>query len=164
MSFIERISGFTRRVGLWFLAAGITLAILFVAVLIYQLSVYQPDPPTVANCQPLQTEITADQGAQVYLYQCQRGDNGEWRGYEVWLQKRVDEEWQRIATSPLANGCVGIQLDERELVIEYRASRSELSVASSSFVYDLASGGAATRSVATRQVEQCRLATVGNSD
>ena len=164
MGLINRLSAMSRRVGLWLLAAGITLAVLFVAVLIYQLSVYQPEPPTVANCQAIQTEVTSDNGAQVYVYQCQRGDNGEWEGYEVWLQKLLDKEWQRLATSPLANGCIGIELDERELLIQYSQSRSDISVASSSFVYDLADGGAATRSVATRQLDRCTLEADGNND
>ncbi|WP_258240514.1 hypothetical protein [Pseudidiomarina homiensis] len=145
-----------KRIALWFLAAIITLAVLFVAVLIYQWTVYEPEPPTVANCQSIETSVTADSAAQLYVYQCKRGTNPSWEGYEVWAQKVVNQVWQRLATSPKAAGCVGIRLEDRRVVILHEASRGDLSVAASSFVYELAEGGATTLSVATERVNDCR--------
>lgn len=144
-----------KRIGLWLLAAIITLAVLFVAVLIYQWTVYRPEPPTVANCQSIDTLVTADRGAQVYVYQCQRGDNPTWQGYEVWAQKLVNREWQRLATLPMAAGCIGIVLEDSRVVILHAASRGDLNVATSSFVYELPAGAATTLSVATERVNDC---------
>ncbi len=144
-----------KRIGLWFLAAIITCAVLFVAVLLYQWTVYEPDPPTVANCQSIETLVTADSAAQIYVYQCQRGANPKWEGYEVWAQKLVNQEWQRLATSPMAAGCIDIALEDRRLLILHEASRGDLSVAASSFVYELPEGAATTLSVATERVNDC---------
>lgn len=144
-----------KRIGLWFLAAIITCAVLFVAVLLYQWTVYEPDPPTVANCQSVKTEISADSAVQLYVYYCKRGSNPSWEGYEVWAEKQVEQEWQRLATSPKAAGCVDLQLEDRRVVILHQASRGDLSVAASSFVYELPEGGATTLSVATERVNSC---------
>lgn len=144
-----------KRIGLWFLAAIITCAVLFVAVLIYQWTVYDPEPPTVANCQSIETLVTADNAAQLYVYQCKRGTSPSWEGYEVWAQKLVNEEWQRLATSPLAAGCVAIELEDQRVVILHEASRGDVSVAASSFVYELPAGAATTLSVATERVNDC---------
>lgn len=145
-----------KRLALWFLAAIITCAVLFVAVLLYQWTVYEPEPPTVANCQSIETLVTPDSAAQLYVYQCKRGSNPNWEGYEIWVQKLVEQDWERLATSPKAAGCVGIKLEDRRLVILHEASRGDLSVAASSFVYELAEGGATTLSVATERVNDCR--------
>ena len=51
MGLIQSISQVTKRLGLWILAAGITLAVLFTAVLFYKLTLFEPDPPTMAQCQ-----------------------------------------------------------------------------------------------------------------
>lgn len=145
-----------KRLALCFLAAIITCAVLFVAVLLYQWTVYEPEPPTVANCQSIETLVTPDSAAQLYVYQCKRGSNPNWEGYEIWVQKLVEQDWERLATSPKAAGCVGIKLEDRRLVILHEASRGDLSVAASSLVYELAEGGATTLSVATERVNDCR--------
>src|SRR5690554_3503930 len=100
MGLISTIGQFTRRVGLWILAAGITLAVLFTAVLIYKLTVFEPDPPTVAQCQSLQLLTSADGAAEIHVYQCQRGgDKNSWSGYEIWLFEPADNAWLRIGTA-----------------------------------------------------------------
>ncbi|MGQ4275674.1 hypothetical protein ACQ5ES_01275 [Pseudidiomarina sp. E22-M8] len=159
MGLIRSLSNFTKRVGLWFLAAGITLTVFFIAVLIYQLSVYEPDPPTAADCQAMQTLTTVDTEAQLYLHQCQRGNDLSWKGYEVWTYKVVTEEWQRLATAPLASGCLQLSVDERQLTIMHNNSRGELNIPATSFIYELKTGGARTLSIATERVDQCTLIT-----
>lgn len=157
MGLIRSLSDFTKRVGLWFLAAGVTLTVFFIAVLIYQLSVYEPDPPIAADCQPLQTLTTDDAEAQLSLYQCKRGNDLSWEGYEVWAYKVVTEEWQRLATAPLASGCLQIKVDERQLTIMHDNSRGELNIPATSFIYELKAGGAHTLSIATERVDTCSL-------
>ncbi|MDN7124073.1 hypothetical protein [Pseudidiomarina terrestris] len=157
MGLLRSLSDFTKRLGLWFLAAAITLTVLFIAVLIYKLSVFEPEPPSASNCQPLQVQTTTDSEAQLFLYQCQRGNDLGWEGYEVWVHKLVTDEWQRIATSPLAAGCIELAIDERQLTIRHRNSRGDLSIAATSFVYERRGGGANTLSIATERVDKCLL-------
>ncbi len=156
MGFFRSISNFTKRLGLWFIAAGVTLTVVFVGVFIYQWSTYQPEQPQASNCQKIQGLSTADNEAQLGLYRCQRGNDLSWEGHEVWVYKAYDDEWQRLATSPLNKGCLQLALDERQLTIQHSSSRGELSIATTSFVYPHAAGGASTLSIATQRVNQCR--------
>ncbi|MBY6062809.1 hypothetical protein [Pseudidiomarina sediminum] len=158
-TFMQGCKAMLRRLGLWFVAAGITLAVLFVAVLVYQLTVYQPELPKSANCTALQTLMTDNQAAQLYLYQCQRGDDASWHGHEVWLEKRVEDEWQRLLTVPLEEGCLRLGLEDlttqQRLTIYHQGSRGGLSLATSSVVYELPDTGARTISIATERVANC---------
>ncbi|RUO62143.1 hypothetical protein [Pseudidiomarina insulisalsae] len=144
-----------RRIGLWFLAAVVALAVLFVAVLIYQLTVYKPDPPKVANCTPLQTLITEDSAAQLYVYHCKRGNEPSWQGYEVWVEKLAEGDWQRLVTAPQASGCLSIALQPGKLTVYHQGSRGHVSVAAASLVYELPAGAASTLSIATERVSEC---------
>lgn len=157
MGLLRSLSDFTKRIGLWFLAAGITLTVLFIAVLIYQLSVFEPDPPTTSDCQALQAQTTSDSDAQLFVYQCQRGNDLSWEGYEVWVHKLVTDEWQRLVTSPLASGCIEVNVDDRQLTVKHRNSRGDLNIAATSFVYERKNGGANTLSIATERVDRCAL-------
>ena len=160
-SFVQRCKAGMRRLGLWVVAAGITVTVMFLAVLVYQLTVYQPELPKTANCTPLQTLVSSDQAAQLYVYQCQRGEDPSWQGHEVWLEKRVEDEWQRLLTVPLAEGCLRIALvddtTQQRLTIYHQGSRGGLSLAASSVVYELAEPGARTISIATERVADCQV-------
>ncbi|GAB3293819.1 hypothetical protein [Pseudidiomarina andamanensis] len=156
VSFVSRI---TRRLGLWFLAAGITLAVMFTAVLIYKLTVFEPEPPVAANCQSLQLITTADTAAEIHVYDCQRGNSGNsWQGFEVWLFEPSANDWLRIATAE-QGPCLTVAWQRNgELAIHHGHSRGALNIAKASVIYDDANGRPATISVTTeREEKECPL-------
>lgn len=156
MGVISSIQAFTRRIGLWLLAASITLAVLFTAVLIYKLTVFEPAPPTVANCKSLQLIVSNDGGAEIHVYQCQRGEkNNKWQGYEVWLYEPSLEDWSRLATAEFGD-CLTVSWQrERELVIHHGHSRGDINLAQSSIIYQPANAPANTISIATLRSQHC---------
>lgn len=158
MGLINAIQRFTRRVGLWLLAAGITLAVLFTAVLIYKLTVYEPAPPTVANCKSLQFITTSDGAAEIHVYQCRRGDKSTaWQGYEVWLYEPLLDDWLRIGTAEIGD-CLSVSWQrERELLIHHGHSRGDLNIAQSSVIYRNAANQANTLSISTIRADDCPL-------
>lgn len=159
MGIISSIQAFTRRIGLWLLAAGITLAVLFTAVLIYKLTVFEPAPPTVANCKSLQLIVANDGGAEIHVYQCQRGEKkAMWHGYEVWLFEPSLEDWSRLATAELGD-CLTVSWQrERELVIHHGHSRGDINLAQSSIIYQPTSSPANTISISAERTDtECPL-------
>lgn len=159
MGLVRFISKATRRLGLWFLAAGITLAVLFTAVLIYKLTVFEPDPPVAANCQTLQLITTTDSAAEIHVYDCQRGNaNNSWQGFEVWLFEPQVSEWLRIATAE-PGPCLTVSWQRQgELIIHHGHSRGDLNIAKASVIYDDANGRPSTISVTTeRETKDCPL-------
>lgn len=158
MGLIRAVRNFTRRLGLWFLAAGITLAVLFTAVLIYKLTVFEPDPPTVANCQSIQLITTADNAAEIHVYQCQRGANkAAWKGYEIWLFEPSTNDWLRIATAEQGD-CLSVSWQRSgELVIHHGHSRGDLNIAKNSVIYRDAKNMPNTISVTTQREDDCPL-------
>ena len=159
MGLIKSIQAFTRRIGLWLLAAGITLAVLFTAVLIYKLTVSEPAPPTVANCQSLQLISTPDNGGEIHVYQCQRGDDSApWQGYEVWLYEPLLDDWTRLATAQLGE-CLTVSWQrDRELVMHHGHSRGDINLAESSVIYQPANMPANTISISAERTDtECPL-------
>lgn len=159
MGIIRSIQAFTKRIGLWLLAAGITLAVLFTAVLIYKLTVFEPDPPIAANCQSLQLLTTPENGAEVHLYQCQRGSkSAAWHGYEVWLYEPYLEQWTRLATAELSH-CLSLSWQrERQLTIHHGHSRGDINLAQSSVIYQPGNAPADTISINAERVDaECPL-------
>lgn len=159
MGLVNFVSKVTRRLGLWFLAAGITLAVLFMAVLIYKLTVFEPDPPVAANCQSLQLITTTDSAAEIHVYECQRGNTkNSWQGFEVWLYEPQINKWLRIATAEQGS-CLTVSWQRQdELVIHHSHSRGALNIAKASVIYDDANSRPATISVTTqREEKECPL-------
>ncbi|MDX1705684.1 hypothetical protein [Pseudidiomarina sp.] len=161
MSLLFTLREFSRRVGLWFIAAGITLALLFTSVLIYKWTVYEPDPPTVAQCQSLQILLAADGAAEAHLYQCQRGEEGNWQGYEVWLYEPYTREWQRIltaASNDAATACMSLAWrQDKSLQVYHSQSRGDLNVAHNSVIYYDQQGLPGTISVNTERQDICPM-------
>lgn len=146
----------TRRLGLWFLAAGITVAIIFISVFIYKYTVFEPDPPPLAACESLQVVLTANNGAEVQLHECKRGDDS-WQGYEVWLHEPHNQYWQRLLTAEL-DGCMTLGLaDNGALEIFHSAGRGHLNLARSSVIYRDNDGNPHTLSINTERVVDCPL-------
>lgn len=159
MGLINSIQAFTRRIGLWLLAAGITLAVLFTAVLIYKLTVFEPAPPTVANCQSMQLITSQDGGAEIHVFQCQRGENSTvWKGYEVWLYEPHLEAWSRLATAEVGS-CLSVSWQrDRELIIHHGHSRGDINLAQSSVIYQPATAPANTISISAERTDsECPL-------
>lgn len=158
MGLIQSISQVTKRLGLWILAAGITLAVLFTAVLFYKLTLFEPDPPTMAQCQSLQLISTTDGSAEIHLYQCQRGsDKSAWQGFEVWLFEPAVTDWLRIATAEQGE-CVSLAwLRPNQLMIYHGHSRGDINLAQSSVVYTDNNQRPNTISIKTERVDECPL-------
>ncbi|HET8816521.1 MAG TPA: hypothetical protein VFM61_03630 [Pseudidiomarina sp.] len=146
----------TRRLGLWFLAAGITLAIIFISVFIYKYTVFEPDPPLVAACDSMQVVLTQDKSAEVQLHECSRGDDS-WQGFEVWLFEPHNNYWQRLLTAEL-DGCMTLAIDANGTLDVYHSSgRGNLNVARSSAIYRDRDGNTHTLSINTQRTVDCPL-------
>ncbi|KFZ32051.1 hypothetical protein IDSA_05100 [Pseudidiomarina salinarum] len=161
MSLLHSLREFSRRVGLWFIAAGITLAVLFTSVLIYKWTVYEPDPPTTAECQSLQILISADSAVEAHLYQCQRGKEGNWQGYEVWLYEPYTLAWQRVltaASNESSAACMSLGWrEDKSLEVFHSQSRGDLNVAQSSVIYYDPQGRPETLSINTERQDNCPM-------
>lgn len=155
----QRVIAALKRLGLWLLAAAITCAVLFTAVLIYKWTVFEPEPPLQANCQSLQWLQSADHAIELGLFQCQRGRRSKWQGYELWLYEPADEAWQRLMTAPIAElqqpPCMRLRWRGNSLLIEHQQSRGDLSLIGSSVIYDDLQGLAQTLSITTERITRC---------
>lgn len=140
-----------RRVVIWVVAASITLAILFITVVVYQLTVYEPDPPPQARC-AAQDLLRAEDGAlEVHLYWCERGDSKPWKGFEIWLYEPLINDWQRMITMP-ASSCPSINFArEQRLLVKHNGSRGNLQVAETAFLFDDVDGLAQTLAIETER-------------
>lgn len=133
-----------RRVLLWFMAAAITLVVLFVGVVVYQLTTYQPDPPPLANCEALQLVTLDSNSAEVRMYRCERGNPTSWQGYEVWLHEPASDDWQRMLTAP-PESCLQLQADTAtSLSLVHQGTRGALNLAEPVFIYENSDGVSAT--------------------
>lgn len=163
MSWLRKLRAAMRRLGIWILAAAITLAVLFSAVLVYKWTVYEPDPPPLADCTSLELLTTSDGAAELHLQQCQRGGKPSWSGYELWLFEPLNGDWQRIMTAEkLANEtmqhCLTIAWrNQTTVVIAHSQSRGDIALAKNSVVYDDVNGRPHTLSIATERMDACQL-------
>lgn len=163
MSWLRKLVAAIRRLGLWILAAAITLAVLFSTVLVYKWTVYQPDPPPLADCTSVQLLTSSDGAAELHLQQCQRGRQPTWRGYELWLFEPLNGDWQRIMTAEqLANDqtqhCLTIGWrNQTTIVVAHSQSRGDLAMAKNSVVYRDVNERPHTLSIATERMDVCQL-------
>lgn len=156
MTVWQKLTAAVRRLGSWLLAAAILLSVLFVSVLIYKYLGAHPSPPDTAQCHRIQQLNTADEGAEVHLYQCQRGSLEQpWMGYEVWLYKVSERDWERLATAPHA-ACLSLSWHRpQHLLISHTGQRSEVYIVRPSAVYQTPSGTPDTLTIDTRVQAQC---------
>lgn len=146
----------TRRLGLWFLAAGITVAIIFISVFIYKFTVFEPDPPPLSKCDSVQVVLTQTAAAEIQLHECSRGDDS-WQGYEVWLHEPHNEHWQRLLTAE-REGCMTLAIDSNgTLDVFHSSGRGNLNIARASVVYRDRDGNPDTLSINTQRVPDCPL-------
>lgn len=145
-----------RRLGHWLVAAASVLVTLFIAVLIYKYLTATPTPPDTAQCQRMQQLFTADQAAEVHLFQCQRGaPSNPWLGYEVWLYDVSARDWSRIATAPYS-ACLSLAWQRPlQLLIQHTGNRSEVYLARSSVIFETATGVPDTISIYTAALATC---------
>ncbi|PTB98343.1 hypothetical protein C9975_10800, partial [Thalassospira xiamenensis] len=113
-----------RNVFFVIVAAAITLAVLFIAGVIYKLTTYEPDPPPQAQCESRAVQVTPNGFAELRLYQCQRGnDNTPWRGYELWLYEPLVADWQRLLTAE-PQSCLTLKaIDDRQITLQHQGTR-----------------------------------------
>ncbi|MEX1220616.1 MAG: hypothetical protein WEA82_00715 [Idiomarina sp.] len=140
----QRAARAGRRLLLWFMAAAITLVVLFIGVVVYQLTTYQPDPPPLANCAAEQLVTLDSNSAEVRLYQCERGNPTSWQGYELWLHEPASGDWQRMLTAP-AEACLQLQANNAtKVTLFHQGTRGALNLAEPVFIYENATGVSAT--------------------
>jgi len=163
MSWLAKLRAAIRRLGLWILAAAITLAVLFSAVLVYKWTVYEPDPPPQANCQSLQLLTSSDGAAELQLHSCQRGRNPVWNGYELWLFEPLNGNWTRIMTAAKKHQntqqhCLNIGWrNQTTVLITHSQSRGDINMAKNSVVYHDVNHRPQTLSIATERMDLCQL-------
>lgn len=162
MRWWHKLRAAIRRLGIWLLAAAITLAVLFSAVLVYKWTVYQPDPPPQADCTGVQLITSSDGAAELHLQRCQRGGKPRWSGYELWLFEPLSGDWQRILTAARKNQqpppCVTIGWrNQSTILVAHSHSRGDLAIATNSVIYRDINGQPHTLSIATERMEVCQL-------
>jgi hypothetical protein len=163
MSWLAKLRAAVRRLGLWILAAAIALAVLFSAVLVYKWTVYQPDPPPLADCTSLQLLTSSDGAAELQLHSCKRGRQPAWQGYELWLFEPLNGNWTRIMTAEQQpqdgqQHCLNIGWrNQTTLVVAHSQSRGDLALAKNSVVYHDVNDKPHTLSIATERVDLCQL-------
>lgn len=141
-----------RRVVIWFIAAAITLAVLFVGVVVYKLTVYKPAPPPQSDCQASDIVTSDDNSAEVHLYQCRRGSGDKaWQGYELWLFEPLVNDWQRLATAPTSTCPTLSWRKHQEAELAHSGSRGDIQLADAVFIYTDAMGESQTISVRTNR-------------
>ena len=164
MSWFAKLRAALRRLGIWILAAAITLAVLFSAVLVYKWTVYQPDPPPQADCTGLQLLTSSNGAAELQLHRCQRGRKPSWHGYELWLYEPLSGDWTRIMTAEQSQQqeaqqqCLSIgwrNLDT--LLVAHSQSRGDINLAKTSVVYHDVNDRPHTLSIATERMDVCQL-------
>ncbi|RUO79168.1 hypothetical protein [Pseudidiomarina taiwanensis] len=144
-----------RRLSLWLGAAAVTLAVLFVSVLIYKLIHAEPDTPEQVDCRLLDRHELANTGADVRLFHCRRGEKNNWEGLELWLYEANQEPSQRLVSAPL-DACFQARVDRRDqLTLLHTVSRGELGISRSSVVYQGDAQGPYTLSIQTERVTDC---------
>lgn len=163
MSWWRKLLAAIRRLGIWILAAAITLAVLFSAVLVYKWTVYQPDPPPLADCASVQLLTTSDGAAELHLQQCQRGQQPRWNGYELWLFEPLTGDWQRIMTAELPQQsqqqhCLSIGWrNQTTLAVAHSQSRGDVAMAKNSVIYHDVNDRPHTLSIVTERMDLCQL-------
>lgn len=163
MSWWRKLVAALRRLGIWILAAAITLAVLFSAVLVYKWTVYQPDPPPVADCTSVELLTTSDGAAELHLQLCQRGRQPRWNGYELWLFEPLNGDWQRLMTAeqPPQNQqqqCLTIGWrNQTTVTVAHSQSRGDLALAKNSVVYRDVNNRPHTLSIVTERMDLCQL-------
>jgi hypothetical protein len=157
MRLFNKIRRALRRVTFWILAASLTLAAIFITVLIYKWATSEPSPPPLANCQIQQAVTLAQDTTEIHAYRCQRGRSNKWHGFEVWLYEPPRNHWLRIATAE-GNQCLTIDLRNLGgLIISYSHSRGDIYVPKSSVIYTDKNGRPNALSVLTQRTEGCVL-------
>ncbi|MDX1525326.1 MAG: hypothetical protein R3273_03685 [Pseudidiomarina maritima] len=159
---LAKLRSAANRLMLWVIAAVITLAVLFVSVLLYKWWVFEPEPPTAATCEalqvlPLRANDQSAVAAEIQVYQCQRGKREQWQGFEVWLRQPLSNDWQRIATAERGQ-CLTVSLAKHgQLIIHHSHSRGDLQLAKSSVIYRNEQGQPFTLAVSSERTDDCPL-------
>lgn len=124
----------------------ITVVVILGSAVIYQKTTMQPDLPHEEDCEIQQMATTADGSLEAHSYWCQRGDNTQWQGYEIWLHEPQPDKWQRIMTTE-HDGCIKLELADQKLDINHDGKRGDMFLVEPVFLFNDAKGVSQSLSV-----------------
>lgn len=147
-----------KKLSLIIAAAAVTFGVIVVSIIVYQYTAMEPTLPTNGDCQLVQFTQTEENTAEIRHYQCQRGQQQQWKGQEVWLYQAIDESWQRMLTTKSAE-CLVLELDNHSLHIQHDGRRIEMNLAEPVFLYNDRQGQKVSLAVdiARQPLTDCRV-------
>lgn len=145
-----------KKIALILLAAGATFAIVVISIIVYQYTAMQAPLPNDADCTLQRLLQTDDNSAEIRHYSCQRGQQANWQGHELWLVEPATDRWQRMLTSQSVQ-CLQLTLSRQTLQIEHDGDKGEMNPAEPVFIYKDKHGQSQTLAldIANRPTANC---------